>query len=123
MSRIRSVTNVEIIEEAVAPKTTILWNPTNNDGLVLFECQLMRWVDDEYQGMRPDRTISVPLADLLPRVFNVETPDGVVPVPAALVMLTLKKAFDVLYVETAVEPEEEAPVAPGSPRPGGGNGS
>lgn len=93
MSRINEIANVT--REAVAPRITINWNPTDNTGSVIFKVEHMESIDGEFQRMVPEGFLSISLPDLMARSFMV----GETEVPTALVMGYIKAAFDTLYTE------------------------
>lgn len=100
-ARIRTV-NPSTEAEALAQRTVINWNPTDNTGNVLFECaKFYRTAGtfDYFGAPEPDGGISVSLADLLARSVDVPTPQGTVTVPMPLLMGAIKVLFDQLYNE------------------------
>jgi hypothetical protein len=100
-ARIQTV-NPATEAEALAPRTTIHWNPTDNTGSVVFECaKFYRTAGtfDYFGAPEPDGAISVSLADLLQRSVDVPTPGGPINVPMPLLMGAIKVLFDELYNE------------------------
>lgn len=96
MSRVSEIANVT--REAVAPRITINWNPTDNTGAVVFKVEHMEFVDGELKQMVPDGFLAVSLPELMGRSFMV----GETEVPTMLVMGYIKAAFDTLYNERLI---------------------
>jgi hypothetical protein len=116
------MTNIRITEvtptvesEALAPRTTIFWEPTSNTGSVHFECQRFyrtTGTTDYFGAPEPDGGLSLSLADLMTRTVTVQTPNGPMDIPAALLMGAVKALFDELYVEQRTPAVVPEPVAP-----------
>lgn len=101
MTRITTI-NAETEAEVLAPRTAINWDPVSNTGSVVFECaKFYRTASTgAYFGQpQSDGALSISLADLLPRVITVQTPQGPVDVPALLLMGAVKTLFDELHNE------------------------
>lgn len=104
MSRVIESTGT-LVREALATRIEIIWRP-GDVGEVIFHFEERTSLDGEVLGQTFKRSISVPLADLLPRNFDVPLPEGgVQSVPIALVMGAIKTAVDVVW-------DEAAPLAP-----------
>lgn len=124
MSRIIEETNITRVLEAVAPTTTINWNPLDNSGTVVFQVQDMLTENGVYKGLQPNQAlgtgglgpyVQISIADLLARTVTVTLPDAsTMDIPGGILMLTVKKLFDDLYSEriTAMNspPVEDPPV-------------
>lgn len=82
-------------KHAVAPVTTIEWNPQDNTGAVTFHVQVEVSEDGKFSHYESANPLIVPLADILPRTFTV----GDYKVPAMLLMGAIKVAFDEFYTE------------------------
>lgn len=82
-------------KHAVAPVTTIEWNPQDNTGAVTFHVQVEVLENGEFSHYESANPLSVPLADIMERTFVV----GEHKVPALLLMGAIKSAFDEFYLE------------------------
>lgn len=108
MSRFETISNADIVFEAVAPQINIFWNPENGKGSVQFwvEQQEFRRTANsemEFVGRSHDdrwefRPMAVPLAQILQDTYDVTLPDGsVVQTSGGFLMLAIKSAFDKYY--------------------------
>lgn len=98
MSRITEVANATLKEELVAPRTIIDWQPNTDAGTIQWLVTKEKWVNGEYLGYGPpDDLLTIDLDEALEYVFDVHLPDGsVVQMPAAMIFLGMKAAFDTL---------------------------
>ena len=97
-----STINAATEAEALAPRTVIDWNPTDNTGRVVFECAKFYRTSGTFNyfgAPELDGGISISLADLLQRSVDVPTPSGPINVPMPLLMGAIKVLFDQLYNE------------------------
>lgn len=101
MTNLRIQVINEVIEsESLSPRTTIMWDPTNNTGQVLFQCARyfrMTGTENYFGAPVEDGVVSINLQTLLQQVITVQTPQGPVDVPATLIMGAVKTLFDQLY--------------------------
>jgi len=87
--------SVDREKHAVAPVTTIEWNPQDNTGAVTFHVQVEVLENGEFSHYESANPLVVPLADIMERTFVV----GEHKVPALLLMGAIKSAFDEFYLE------------------------
>lgn len=110
-SRIETHTG-EVVTEIVAPRTELLWN-LDNTGYVVFHLEKVTTLNGELISRTPAGRLEHTFDTLLGRTW--EVPDGeggIIMVPTALLMGTIKAALDTLYNETsAIELLEEEPEA------------
>lgn len=124
MSRITEITNVTRIEEAVATKIEMYWNPQTNAASINFWVQkeivengaFVKLEDDNRYEFRP---LAINFADIANRTFMVPVAydeegnvTATAPVPAMLIMGAMKQAFDELYTERVIQAEMTAPTPP-----------
>lgn len=121
MSRFESITNVDIIYEAVAPQININWNPETNKGTVMFHVEHQEFhkiPDQEMQFVRREidnrfqmRPLGVSIDQILADVYDIVLPDGTTTqIPGTLLMLTVKAAFEKYYNAKVAELEAQTPV-------------
>ena len=93
--RVQTYENASVMTEILSPSTEIQWNPEDNTGQLVFRCERYTFLDGERVGRTPVDPLVVPLAQVFGRVFD--TVAG--PIPAEVVMLGIKAAFDTLWSE------------------------
>jgi hypothetical protein len=93
--RVQTYENASVVTEVLAPSTEIQWNPEDNTGQLVFRCERYTFLDGQRVGRTPVDPLVVPLAQVFGRVFD--TVAG--PIPAEVVMLGIKAAFDTLWSE------------------------
>lgn len=124
MTRITEQT-LQVVREAVAPRTEIYWNPLDNSGSVQFIVEDMIFENGEYIGLRPhgqygrdaalrevviNRRMSVDLADILSRNIDVkdpETKEVITSIPGFMIMLAVKEVFDSVFAERLASQQAE----------------
>lgn len=125
MTRITEQT-LQVVREAVAPRTEIYWNPLDNSGSVQFIVEDMLFENGEYVGLRPhgqyggkeaalrevliNRRMSVDLADILSRSIDVkdpETKEVITSIPGFMIMLAVKEVFDSIFAERLAAQQAE----------------
>lgn len=117
MSRIVEEQIITRVLEAVAPITTIHWDPMTNEGIIRFGIQDMVFENGEYKGMQPHTRLReaagvnggmiVSIADLINREINVTLPDSsVASVSGLLLMASVKKVFEEILNERLSAQEE-----------------
>lgn len=100
MNRILTTENATVKRELVSPTTVINWEPLSNTGVLTYQIQEMIYVNDEFIKSVPVNSVSITLADLVTKTYDVEVEPGVtVQVPGGLIMLAFKKAFEQAIVE------------------------
>lgn len=82
-------------KHAVAPVTTIEWNPQDNTGAVTFHVQVEVSENGKFSHYESANPLEIPLADIMARTFKV----GEYDVPAMLLMGAIKAAFDEFYLD------------------------
>lgn len=127
MSRFETVTGVDIIYEAVAPRIDIHWNPETGAGSVSFwvEQQEFRKPPDlpmEFVARKADTNFYMrPMGRTIDHIINdtitVPLPDGTTTdLSGGFLMLAIKAAFDKYYSEElaarAAPPPDELPDPP-----------
>lgn len=100
MSRIIELTGVNVTTEVVSPVTEIHWNPTTNDGSVVFHTSRMLWIDGEYVSTNREAGFAVNISEIMQKTFTINLPDGgTFEMPGILLMAGIKQAFHDLYEE------------------------
>lgn len=103
-------TTAPVKRETVAPRTELFWEPTTNEGRVVFHMQEIMTIDGVETARVSTGRLERDFASMATRTFSV--PDGhggTIEVPMLLVMATMKQAFDEFHNEDfAPSPEEPA---------------
>lgn len=87
--------------DIVAPRIEINWDPYSNGGSVTFYTERIERVDGKLHKRNFVGVFQHDLAPLMQRVFPVDVGEAEpVAMPAALLMQSIKSAFDALYLES-----------------------
>lgn len=98
----------EVITEIVATRTELLWDALTDSGKVRFHMERITTLDGELISREPAGTMEHPFDLLMSRDWVVPVgPEETVTVPTALLMGTIKVAFDTLFNEHFAPPPEE----------------
>lgn len=103
----------EVVIKRFATRTEVIWDPDTNGGVVSFHMEKFTYLDEVLLSRISDGVIRGIMPVILERIFQIDDGQGgIIPVPGALVMATMKKAYEELYEEEQAllaQPAEEVP--------------